>query len=489
MTNSSKFAAHRQESLNKVTNVHRPIVSHAFLGLRYVKQHMMSDNNWGFQQLADQMENFKRMMKTYQTVSSLEKKADSYMYNKVLKKLRNKVRDGRLLLYTHKNQKQKVTNYFHDKTRICLYKDMSLFEISEKLDQQTFVLRKEHDRLQFRCEELKKKLEALVRRRNEMQKTLGRFYKDITNPSNFGFKKTTVPTENKSISASDLINRYNRSSREMQILEIELLKIKNVIKVLETVTLSSNSTDVYRTIRTQSSANARLLHWLRLGELGNEMLENKSRKSEIVQSLLRHNYAGWPRGNASKAKKLRLGIKYEDEFEADMIQQMKDISPFIVLIRFTLYRLHDMLRVVNYRTRTPAMRHPTEDLKLPLLKFESPAAHTYPPLAFEENLEDLMKVVQEKLKKLLHVFETKTVTETAMEKCRRIYNQQLRSSYSRYDDEDNNSDHLYQRDKLSTDLDEEAGTSKDWAGVPSRARIKQRSATIVEEQKRHITGH
>lgn len=44
-----------------------------------------------------------------------------------------------------------------------------------------------------------------------------------------------------------------------------------------------------------------------------------------------------------------------------------------------------MLRFVNYRSQTPAMRYPTEDLKLPLLKFENMPGRAYPPLPFEEN--------------------------------------------------------------------------------------------------------
>ncbi|XP_037892496.1 uncharacterized protein LOC119639276 [Glossina fuscipes] len=552
---SSKFSAHREQTLSKLTNAYRPIVSHAFLGLNFVKQHMMSDGSWCFQHLVDQMEQFKRMMKTYQSVSNLEKKAESAMYKEVLQKLRNNVHDGRLLLCACKNQKQTGSNNFKDKTSARLYKDMSLLEISERVDQQSFVLRKEYDRLQFRCGELKQKLHSLVlerdyirtrivffnnfpleegekaklcrnkiqasrirlkaaqtinitykkiikilrndanyyepiirslindikdqegyinfiigvgnpaleqfrklsnfhtRKRDATQRTLTRFYKDIMDHLHTGIKKTGRPSANKVASASELINRYNRSSKDMQTLEVELSKVEAVIKHLETVTLSSQSTEVYRTIRTQSGANAKLQRWLQF------------------------------------EKKLRSAIKREDEYEAHLVQQMKEISPYIVLIRFTLYRLNDMLRVVNYRSRTPAMRYPNADLKLPLLKFESTPGRAYPPLPFEENLEKLMKVVQEKLKKLLQAFTIKTQTENLMERHRHIYNQQLRKSYKRCDDEDSNLDHLYQHSRISDDIDEEASTTKIWAGVPNRARIKQRSAAIIEEQRRLVAGH
>uniref|UniRef100_A0A1B0BY78 Uncharacterized protein n=1 Tax=Glossina palpalis gambiensis TaxID=67801 RepID=A0A1B0BY78_9MUSC len=588
---SSKFSAHREQTLSKLTNAYRPIVSHAFLGLNFVKQHMMSDGSWCFQHLVDQMEQFKRMMKTYQSVSNLEKKAESAMYKEVLQKLRNNVHDGRLLLCACKNQKQTGSNNFKDKTSARLYKDMSLLEISERVDQQSFVLRKEYDRLHFRCGELKQKLHSLVlerdyirtrivffnnfpleegekaklcrnkiqasrmrlkaaqtinttykkiikilrndanyyepiirslindikdqegyinfiigvgnpaleqfrklsnfhtRKRDATQRTLTRFYKDIMDHLHTGIKKSGRPSANKVASASELINRYNRSSKDMQTLEIELSKVEAVIKHLETVTLSSQSTEVYRTIRTQSGANAKLQRWLQFGALANEMLEIKTQKSEIVRNLLRHNYNGWPRKNEFIEKKLRSAIKREDEYEAHLVQQMREISPYIVLIRFTLYRLNDMLRVVNYRSRTPAMRYPNADLKLPLLKFESTPGRAYPPLPFEENLENLMKVVQEKLKKLLKAFTIKTQTENLMEKHRHIYNQQLRKSYKRGDDEDSNLDHLYQHSRISDDIDEEASTTKIWAGVPNRARIKQRSAAIIEEQRRLVAGH
>ncbi|KAI9579801.1 hypothetical protein GQX74_000589 [Glossina fuscipes] len=553
---SSKFSAHREQTLSKLTNAYRPIVSHAFLGLNFVKQHMMSDGSWCFQHLVDQMEQFKRMMKTYQSVSNLEKKAESAMYKEVLQKLRNNVHDGRLLLCACKNQKQTGSNNFKDKTSARLYKDMSLLEISERVDQQSFVLRKEYDRLQFRCGELKQKLHSLVLERdyirtrivffnnfpleegekaklcrNKIQasrirlkaaQTINITYKKIIkilrNDANYyepiirslindikdqeGYINFIIGVGNPALeqfrklsnfhtvaSASELINRYNRSSKDMQTLEVELSKVEAVIKHLETVTLSSQSTEVYRTIRTQSGANAKLQRWLQFGALANEMLEIKTQKSEIVRNLLRHNYNGWPRKNEFIEKKLRSAIKREDEYEAHLVQQMKEISPYIVLIRFTLYRLNDMLRVVNYRSRTPAMRYPNADLKLPLLKFESTPGRAYPPLPFEENLEKLMKVVQEKLKKLLQAFTIKTQTENLMERHRHIYNQQLRKSYKRCDDEDSNLDHLYQHSRISDDIDEEASTTKIWAGVPNRARIKQRSAAIIEEQRRLVAGH
>lgn len=86
------------------------------------------------------------------------------------------------------------------------------------------------------------------------------------------------------------------------------------------------------------------------------MLEIRTQKSEIVRNLLRHNYTGWPQKlaqfikrlwthlkyilffsfvcrNRYIEKQLRSAIKREDDYEADMIQQMKENSPLIVLIR------------------------------------------------------------------------------------------------------------------------------------------------------------
>uniref|UniRef100_A0A1A9V0F0 Uncharacterized protein n=1 Tax=Glossina austeni TaxID=7395 RepID=A0A1A9V0F0_GLOAU len=586
---SSKFHAHREVSLKKLTNVHRPIDSHGFLGLNYVKQHMMSDSNWCFEHLMDQMEHFNRMMKTYQNVSNLEKKADSAMYKEVLRKLRNNVHDGRRVLCARKNQKQK--DYFEDKTSARLYKDMSIVKISERIDQQSFVLRKEYDRLRCRCGELKQKLQASVherhsiearmfflnnfgleedekaklcrnkihashvrlnaaqtinstykkiikilrndanyyepiirsliddikdqeryinfiidvgnpalvefrklsnfytRKRDAMQRSLARFYNDIVDHLHIGFKKTGRPSANKITKASQLNNRYNRSSRDMRTLQKELSKVQTVIKDLETVTFSQ-STQVYRAIRTQSGDSAKLQRWLQFGALANEMMETKARRSEILRNLLRHNYTGWPEIRYQYIEeKLRSAIKREDDYEAEMIQQMKDVSPHIVLIRFTLYRLNDMLRFVNYRSQIPAMRYPTEDLKLPLLQFENTPGCAYLPLPFEENLENLMKVVQEKLKKLLQVFEISNQTEELMEKHTHIYNEELQKSYTRNDDEDSNLYNLCQHLRKSDHLDKEASTSKIWAGVPNRARIKQRSAAIIEEQRRLVARH
>lgn len=100
-----------------------------------------------------------------------------------------------------------------------------------------------------------------------------------------------------------------------------------------------------------------------------------------------------------------------------------------------------------------------------------------------------MQVVQEKLKKLLEVFKIKKQTESLMEQHRHIYNQELQNSRTRYDDEDSNLDNLYQHSRISDYPHVEPSTIKIWAGVPNRARIKQRSAAIIEEQRRLVTGH
>lgn len=87
----------------------------------------------------------------------------------------------------------------------------------------------------------------MQRKRDAMQKTLTQFHHDIMDHLHIGFKKTGLPSVNKITNASQLINHYNRTSRDMRTLETELSKVETLIKHLETVTLSSHPAQVYRT--------------------------------------------------------------------------------------------------------------------------------------------------------------------------------------------------------------------------------------------------
>ncbi|KAL9896065.1 uncharacterized protein ACN2A1_006573 isoform 2-T2 [Glossina fuscipes fuscipes] len=462
----------------------RPAMSHGLLGAQYVTQHMMIDDNWSIQQLIDQFDDVKRVMKTHETIKQIQKRAVTFRVDKVIRKLRTQVHNGRLLLNLHRYHTNKqVMQYLEgDKAKTRLYQKLPLHEISESIDHQTFVMRKEHDRLMFRKEKLEEKLHTLLKRRDKVQKTLRKFNESLQRNTiklrrgSSGFLEANAT---KNLDVFNIRERYERSSQSMRAMEKHLEIVTNMIRDLKTATLTSNSTKIYKTIKNQQPINRFMHKEIQLDDLRYKTMIIKKEINETARVIIYHNFNVPQMNMGRKAWLLKAAIEGQDMYGARISKHMKERSKLFVLIRFTLFHLFDMLRVVNAPIPRPILNYPNADLELPLLRFEQSLMFR-PPAAFEENLERLMAVIKKKLAILMKRFIGLRLNEKTIEKFNVIYRKTLVATSNVDEDDDLIMFEPHGKGE-DVETEDEGDLGKSWANVPNRQRIKQISAKVLEE--------
>lgn len=80
-------------------------------------------------------------------------------------------------------------------------------------------------------------------------------------------------------------------------------------------------------------------------------------------------------------------IEKEDAIEANNIAYMKNRADAYVLLRFTIWNLHEITRHVDRPPKGVRKAYPSSYLKLPLLKFEMLPMRAVPPEVYDENSE------------------------------------------------------------------------------------------------------
>lgn len=84
-------------------------------------------------------------------------------------------------------------------------------------------------------------------------------------------------------------------------------------------------------------------------------------------------------------KDLKTQLKEEEQVTVDLKSHIKHHAIYYVLLRWSLWNLHDILRHVDRPVKALRLQYPNSYLKLPLLKFEMLVMRAYPPDLFEEN--------------------------------------------------------------------------------------------------------
>uniref|UniRef100_A0A1A9Z6K3 Uncharacterized protein n=1 Tax=Glossina pallidipes TaxID=7398 RepID=A0A1A9Z6K3_GLOPL len=500
----------------------RPVMSHGLLGAQYLTQHMMIDDNWSIQQLIDQFNDVKRVMKTHETIKQIQKRAVTFRVDKVISKLRSQVHDGRFLLNRHKYHTNKqVIQYLGEEKKVAGFKKKlaasairlkaaqtinSTYKkiIEVLLKDATYydvIIRslvddiKDQDNYVNYILDVGKPAFALfrvlslnnVKRRDNVQKTLRKFNENIQKNTvklrrgSSGFFEANAT---KNLDVFDIKERYERSSQSMRTLAKHLEAVTNVIRDLKTATLTSNSTKIYETIKNQKPINRFMHKEIQLDDLQYKSMIVKKKICETAKVIICHNF-NVPHMNLSrKAWLLEAAIEGQDMYEMRITKHMKERSKLFVLIRFTLFHLFDMLRVVNAPIPRPVLNYPNVDLELPLLRFEKSLMFR-PPAAFEENLERLMAVIKKNLAILMERFIGLRLNEKTIEKFNHIFRKTL--VVVNNVDEDDDLMMFEPHDKgEDVETEDDGDLGKSWANVPNRQRIKQISAKVLEENLKRL---
>ncbi|KAH8340750.1 cingulin-like protein 1 [Drosophila kikkawai] len=146
----------------------RPLRFHGFFGMSYVHQHVMVDDRWTPNSLTEQFKGMSDLLTRRLVFKNHESKANRQRYFRENKRLKLQCRDGRTKLQNVlvNDNTHKIRNFLiNHKDMQRLYQKMPIHLVVDNINQRTFVMRKERDRLEFRLDQLKQQYkEQLLRR-------------------------------------------------------------------------------------------------------------------------------------------------------------------------------------------------------------------------------------------------------------------------------------------------------------------------------------
>ncbi|XP_001359747.1 uncharacterized protein [Drosophila pseudoobscura] len=146
----------------------RALRFHGFFGMSYVRQHVMVDDRWTPNSLTEQFKGMTDLLTRRLVFKNHESKANRLRYFRENKRLKMQCRDGRTKLQnilTNDNT-HKIRNFLiNHKDMQRLYQKMPIHLVVDNINQRTFVMRKERDRLEFRLDQLKKHYRDLLLQR------------------------------------------------------------------------------------------------------------------------------------------------------------------------------------------------------------------------------------------------------------------------------------------------------------------------------------
>uniref|UniRef100_A0A1A9V0F4 Uncharacterized protein n=1 Tax=Glossina austeni TaxID=7395 RepID=A0A1A9V0F4_GLOAU len=459
---------------NIVKPVHPTKVSnHGLFGFQYVKQHMMTaDDLWTPASLTDEFAKMTDLLRKRLQFSNLEKVSQRKRLFHHYCVLKRQIRHGRRkwVQMIYDDDFMKVRNILAgNKAMQRLYRTMSLNQIVDNIDQRTFNLRKERDRLTARLENLKADYEKALGEIDN-RNTYHDFYVLDEQFKSYGKKKllhnsqtrlAAIKTINGSYQKIIAILRYDAIFYEpiLNSLDKDILDQENFIKHI--LHLGSPAIARFSELSEDFRPNARLS---RLSFSKSITIDEEFSKSfEKLKG----------KRCLKRVELLEEAIEAQDKYQANILDYMKNRAKAFVLFRYALWNIHDILRHVAPSRGRPAP-YPNEYLKLPLLKFEMLTMRAVPPEAFEDNISTLMKQAERKLREVMIAFYQLRVKPNQVSRARADYQ----------------SDYIYRQELLASETNsswtkqefivaEEA--AKTTSNVPNRKQIKAQSAKFVEE--------
>ncbi|KAH8310265.1 hypothetical protein KR044_000324, partial [Drosophila immigrans] len=143
----------------------RALRFHGLFGMSYVREHVMVDERWTPNSLTEQFGGMTDLLNRRVIYKKYETKTNRQRYFRESKRLKLQCRDGRAKLQNilAGNNTHKIRNFLikhRDMQR--LYQRMPIHQVVDNINQRTFVLRKERDRLEFRLDQRKHEYRELL---------------------------------------------------------------------------------------------------------------------------------------------------------------------------------------------------------------------------------------------------------------------------------------------------------------------------------------
>ncbi|KAH8359706.1 hypothetical protein KR093_008423, partial [Drosophila rubida] len=150
----------------------RAIRYHGLFGMSIVSQHMIVDSKWTPDSLTEQYSGFTDLLSRRVIYKRHESRANRKLLLKNSRRLKMQCSDGRIKLQkiSYGNNAHEIRNFLimhRDMQR--LYQRMPIQMVVDNINQRTFILRKERDRLEFRLKQRKHEYRELLLDRSEVQ--------------------------------------------------------------------------------------------------------------------------------------------------------------------------------------------------------------------------------------------------------------------------------------------------------------------------------
>ncbi|XP_037953758.1 uncharacterized protein LOC119683936 [Teleopsis dalmanni] len=494
----------------------RNIKSHGLFGMTFIQQHMIKDDAWTLDSLIDEFHTMSELLGKRTTYLKMEKRNRWSAAAQKNRRLKNECRAGRANLQRAVNGNfNQIHNIFiSHKDMQRLYKSMPEHLVAENINQRTFVLRKERDRLKYRCKNLKveyknilykcyevlnrienqedfrlpeeKKIKSLIRQlenskiRFKAIKTINSAYKkvihvlrhdeifydpilnsltdDIDDQATFikhilhigspaitryrvlndeyrtldmKYKKelqqamhdilnakkpeptaaVAIRRTTMRMSAAPQERRYVRETNRMMFLKNELTAVSNMVREIKTATLSSRAREIFPRIKSQIDNNTKLLKKIGLDTIGHRNLEIKMKRAAVYEGTLLNKEGPEQIHRNSIILFIEERLEKEKQKEIEIIDYMKNRNDIVVELRLMLWKLNDILWYVGRPPRIMQQSYPTNELSLPLLRFEMINMRAVPPIYIEENVTKLLNVIKKKMETVVQLFNENVTPE------------------------------------------------------------------------------
>ncbi|XP_017845563.1 uncharacterized protein LOC108602059 isoform X2 [Drosophila busckii] len=167
---SSSFNPPSKRTNGRDVRVPSPVHSramkyHGFFGMPLLRQHLVFDKRWTPSSLMTQYQSINELLNRRIIFKAHEATSNRCHYGERSKKLRHQCIEGRskLLQVNVGDDAHNIHNLLKNhKSMQRLYKRMPNYLIVDNINQRTFVMRKERDRLEFRLKQLKNKYKELL---------------------------------------------------------------------------------------------------------------------------------------------------------------------------------------------------------------------------------------------------------------------------------------------------------------------------------------
>ncbi|KAH8369389.1 hypothetical protein KR009_009634 [Drosophila setifemur] len=214
----------------------RSLRYHGFFGMSYVNQHVMVDERWTPNSLTEQFKGMTDLLTRRLVFKNHESKANRQRYFRENKRLKLQCRDGRTKLQNIlvNDNTHKIRNFLiNHKDMQRLYQKMPIHLVVDNINQRTFVMRKERDRLEFRLDQLKQHYKEQLLQRALLQNRIkyqNEFILDEEVKSRIFLKK--IENSNVRLKAIKTIN--NTYKKMIQVLVHDEIFYEPILRSLST---------------------------------------------------------------------------------------------------------------------------------------------------------------------------------------------------------------------------------------------------------------